>query len=149
MKVLIVCTGNTCRSPMAEGILKYLAKKNNIDIQVKSAGISAFDGDNISKNAILALRNIDLDISDYKSTLAHEELVNEADLILTMGKSHKEILINRFPSSKEKTFLLNEYSFEIHKDIEDPFGGNLREYERARDEIYKALEEIVRKIVNK
>lgn len=146
MKVLIVCTGNTCRSPMAEGILKSLAKKNNLEIQVKSAGISAFDGDRVANNAIKALEKIGIDISDYKSTLVHQELLDEADLILTMGKNHKEVLISRFPEFKEKIFLLNEYSFGMDKEIQDPFGGSLKTYEKARDEIYRALEEIIKKL---
>lgn len=146
MKILIVCTGNTCRSPMAEGIFKDLADKNNLEIKVSSAGTQAFDGDNASDNAIIALKKINIDISKHKSKLIHKGLLDEADLILTMSSSHKKAIINKFPEAREKTYLLNEYAFGRVKDIEDPFGGSLQYYEKARDEIYKAIEKIVRKV---
>ncbi len=147
MKILIVCTGNTCRSPMAEGIFKDLAKKNNVDIEVKSSGTAAYDGDSASDNAVYALEKLNIDISNHKSKLIHKEIVDEADLILTMSSSHKRALINKFPGAKDKTYLLNEYAFGIIKDIEDPFGGSLLYYEKARDEIYRAAEKIIQLIV--
>lgn len=143
MKVLIVCTGNTCRSPMAEGILRDLALKNDMDLEVKSAGTYAYDGDSASDNAITAMRDINIDISNHKSRLIHKELIDEADLILTMSSSHKKAIVSKFPEARDKTYLLNDYAFGEIKDIEDPFGGSLSYYEKARDEIYRALEKIV------
>ena len=145
MKVLIICTGNTCRSPMAEGIFKSLIKKNNLELEVSSAGIYAFDGDNAAQNAIKALEKMGVDISNHKSTLVHHDLIDKADLILTMTNSHKESIIKKFPESKSKVFLLNEYAYDNIKDVGDPYGGSLRDYEMARDEIYKAVEEIIKK----
>lgn len=149
MKILIVCTGNTCRSPMAEGIFKYMAKNHNLNLEISSAGIAALDGDRVSMGAVKAMENIGIDISTHKSSLVNIALVEEAEVILTMSNSHKDILSSRFPSIKNKIYLLNDYSFGKNKDIEDPFGGSLSGYEVARDEIYEAVEEIVEKIVNK
>lgn len=146
MKVLIVCTGNTCRSPMAEGIFKSLIKKANLDIQVQSTGTFAFDGDRVSNHAVKALENLEMDISNHKSKLIHKELINDMDLILTMSSSHKETINRKFPNAKEKTFLLNEYAFGDLKDVMDPYGGSLSDYEAVRDEIYRAAVEIVKKI---
>lgn len=146
MKILIVCTGNTCRSPMAEGIFKSLAKEKNLDIQVESAGTFAFDGDKASPNAVKALKSINIDISNHKSSLIHNNLIEEVDLILTMASSHKELIARKFPQSIGKVFLLNEYAFNELKDIMDPYGGDLKGYELVRDEIYKAVEEIVVKL---
>lgn len=149
LKVLIACTGNTCRSPMGEGILKHLSKKYNMEIEVKSAGIAALDGDGANKNAILALDNIGIDIQNHISNQLNGVMIEESDIILTMTKSHKDSIISRFPNSVKKVYSLNNYAFGIEKDIEDPYGGSLRDYEKARDEIYNALEKIVKNIVNK
>lgn len=146
MKILIVCTGNTCRSPMAEGIFKFLLKDKKLDIQVESAGTFALDGDNASGHAVKALESLNIDISNHKSRLIHNSLIEEMDLILTMGSSHKDLVLRKFPQAKDKVFLLNEYAFGEKKDIIDPYGGDLKTYQVVRDEIYKAVEEIVDKL---
>ncbi len=139
MKVLFICTGNTCRSPMAEGLLKDISKKNKLNLEVESAGVFAMDEDNISKNAASALKKLNIDISNHKSQNVSQELVDSSDLILTMSKSHKETLLLNYPHIGNKVFLLNEYAFNIDKDIKDPFGRDLYTYELTRDEILKAL----------
>ena len=145
MKVLVICTGNTCRSPMAEGIFKSLIKENSLDFEISSAGTDAYDGDSVTNHAEMALKKMGIDISNHKSKLVHRDLIERVDLVLTMTKSHKETIIKKFPEAKNKVFLLNEYAFEEFKDVVDPFGGTIIDYEKARDEIYTAAEEIVRK----
>ncbi len=127
---------------MAEGLLKDMAEKNNLEIEVKSAGIFAYDGDLASENALLALEEMGIDISNHRSQSVTKGLVDQADLILTMSKSHKENLILNYPHIKEKVFLLNEYAFDEDRDIADPFGKRLNDYKIARDEILKALNNI-------
>lgn len=144
MEILFVCTGNTCRSPMAEAILKYLSKKNNLDLNAKSAGIFARENGPIAINSIEVMRDFDIDISNYTSNSIDNLDFNDIDIILTMGKSHKEILIDRYPYLRKKIFLLNDYAFGIEEDIRDPFGGDLREYKSVLDEIYKAILAIIR-----
>lgn len=131
---------------MGEGILKHLSNKYNLDLEVESAGIAAYDGDGPSNNAILAMDKLKIDISDYISSQLHLDLVENADVILAMTKYHKDSIIKRFPNSLNKIYLLNEYAFGTKEDIEDPYGGNLGHYEKARDEIYIALEKIVEKL---
>jgi|SRR5699024_181041 len=129
---------------MAEGIMKDLVK--DMDVKVKSAGIFALDGGPVADNSIRSLRDMDIDISEYRSNSINEDLIIESDIILTMSKGHKDNLVLRFPDINNKVFLLNEYAFNIDKDIADPFGGSKSDYDRARDEIYKAISEIIRKL---
>lgn len=142
MKILFVCTGNTCRSPMAEGILRSIAENKGLNIEVKSAGISVFDGDNASINSIEAMKKIGIDISDHEASQLHIGLIEDADLILTMGDSHKCFIISNFPASAGKVYTLMEYAYNKGKDVSDPFGGSLKLYENIRDEIYQAIIQI-------
>lgn len=142
MKILFICTGNTCRSPMAEGLLKDLSNKKNLGLQIKSAGVFAMDKDSAANNAVEALNKINIDISDHKSQSVSKELVDEADLILTMSRSHRETLLLNFPDVKDKVYLLNQYALKEDRDIQDPFGRDLYNYELTRDEILKALNNI-------
>ncbi|MEW8972583.1 MAG: low molecular weight protein arginine phosphatase [Tissierellaceae bacterium] len=143
MNILFICTGNTCRSPMAEGILRELAKKKGLDIKVKSAGLVATEDGDISRDAISTLKDIGIDISDIRSKSVNEDLIKEADLILTMSQRHKGNLTLKYPYIREKIFLLNEYAFDMNKDVVDPFGMGRKYYEETRNEIYRAIEEIL------
>lgn len=133
---------------MAEGILRDLAEKNNLHIQVQSAGTHAAINAPAATFAIEAMKDIGIDISSHKSNQVNSELLEETDLVLTMSKSHKKQLLHQYPSIKDKLFLLNDYAFGRPRDIEDPFGAPLRYYEKARDEIREAIEEIVRQITS-
>lgn len=143
MKVLFVCTGNTCRSPMAEGILRQMAKDKGLDIEVGSAGIAVYDGDLAAKNSIDAMKEINIDISQHRSAQLHRAMIEEYDLILTMSSGHKHGILSNFPRSGDKVFTLLEYAYGTNKDVADPYGGSLGIYLETRDEIYGAIEEIV------
>lgn len=127
---------------MAEGILKSIAKEKGLDIDVKSVGISAWDGSPVSKNSIEAMKKIGIDISEYRSTQIHRDLVEEFDLILTLSLGHREFILSKFPTSKNKVFTLLEYAYGVEKDVVDPYGGNLLCYEETRDEIHRAIMEM-------
>lgn len=142
MRFLFVCTGNTCRSPMAEGILKDIAKKKNLDIQVSSAGIFAHNGEPISSKAIEAMKQIGIDISDYRSKSLNEKQLRDADIILTMGHSHKHFIEDKYRGYGGKVFTLLEYVYGFKNDISDPYGGDLNIYKEIRDEIYQAIREM-------
>jgi len=107
-RILFVCTGNTCRSPLAKGLLKWLAEKEALDLDIRSSGVAAIDGMPISHHtkAILADRGIQ---ADETSTAMTRELAEWADLILTMTMSHKRAVVQRFPSTIDKVFTLKEY----------------------------------------
>lgn len=108
MRILFLCTGNTCRSPMAEGLLRKLALERGLSIEVRSAGVSTVEGMPISHHAEAVLR--DHQIEDrITSTPISRELANWADLILTLTHSHKRQLIQFVPEAASKTYTLKEY----------------------------------------
>lgn len=108
LRILFVCTGNTCRSPMAEGLLRKLAKERGIDLAVQSAGVSAIPGSSISRHAAAILQ--DEGIRDaFESSQITEQLVAWADLVLTLTGGHKRHLLQFFPEAVTKTYTLKEY----------------------------------------
>ncbi len=142
-KVLFVCTGNTCRSPMAEALLKHL--KTSEQIEVKSAGVFAMDGNNASPNAIEALREKGIACEHQSSSLS-PDLVEWATIILTMTNSHKQSVIDYYPDAGRKTFTLAEYVGEKgmgNKDITDPFGGSLSTYKQTLKDLEKYISKLI------
>lgn len=108
LHILFVCTGNTCRSPLAEGMLRMMAQREQVDLEVRSAGVSAVDGAPISRNSGTILQELGFQGIMRSSTLA-EENMNWADVILTMTVNHKRTVIQRHPGAVDKVFTLKEY----------------------------------------
>lgn len=143
MNVLFICTGNTCRSPMAAALLEKMAKEEGWDIDINSAGILAQDGQEASRGAIDALKLEGIDIEDsYQARMVSVDLLKQADLILTMGASHRDALIAGFDFIEDKIYTLKKYAYNIEGDIKDPFASSLTTYIRTKEEIKKALKKI-------
>lgn len=135
MNILFVCTGNTCRSAMAAAIMNKIALDNDLDVRIDSAGIFAEEGLKASENAVLALNEIGIDLSEHRTKGISEELINSSDLILTMTEGHKRLLKTTAP---KEIFTLLEYAGGSG-DVFDPYGGDLEEYRETAKEIYDAL----------
>jgi protein-tyrosine-phosphatase len=134
--VLFVCTGNICRSPMAVGLFKRLIRpeKNRTEWRIESTGTWAVEGMPPSQNGQIALQAMGLDISGHRSQPLTGELLEEFDLILTMEAGHKEAIQVEFPQVAGRVYMLSEVVGE-RRDIADPIGGPLEEYEETAREL--------------
>jgi len=139
--VLFVCTGNICRSPMAEGLFRH-ATRGRTDCRVLSAGVGALEGQPPSSHAVRALKELGVDIAPLRSRMLTSELVDGADYIFGMTHSHVDSINLLFPQAAEKTFLLREFDEtldEYEKDISDPIGGSYETYAYCRDQIEQGI----------
>jgi glycine hydroxymethyltransferase len=144
--ILFICTGNICRSPMAEGIFRHVMKGRR-DIQVMSAGIGAMEGQAPSPYAVQAVKELGIDISKQRSRQLTAELVQEADYIFGMTHSHVDTVLLLYPHAAEKTFLLREFDDTLdifEKDISDPIGGSYDVYLNTRDQIEQGIASLMR-----
>ncbi|WP_438447504.1 low molecular weight protein arginine phosphatase [Gorillibacterium sp. sgz5001074] len=109
-RILFVCTGNTCRSPMAEGLCRSMAEREGLEVEVRSAGVSAVDGAAVSRHTGDILREKGASGGVTSSSSLKPETVRWADLILTMTMSHKRMLLERHPEAVDKVHTLLEYA---------------------------------------
>lgn len=138
MKILIICTGNTCRSPMAEGIVNDMIQKRGLeDVKVSSMGLGAYDGESPTANAIEAMKEIGIDISKKKSQRVMLQDLTEADLFYVMTQSHKNILADTLPEIEDQITVL---------DIPDPYGRDIGVYRDCRDAMIRFFEKEFAKI---
>jgi protein-tyrosine-phosphatase len=158
--ILLVCTGNTCRSAMAEGIFKKMLKEraeDNTRLNIISAGIFALSGISPTSEAISVMFEQGIDISQHHAQELQEELIKKADIILVMTNEHKEYIHKEFPFAQNKTFLLKKFTLnnksesnqnnEKNYEIIDPIGRKIEFYRIVARELKKNLEKILDKIL--
>ena len=132
--ILFICTGNTCRSPMAEYICRKIFSGSGMECF--SAGLYAFDGEAMSINSLAALAEEGIDGSAFRSRSVTKDLVEKSSLVITMTASHKAELLMRYPEAAGKTHTLLENS---GGDLPDPFGQDLSIYRKTLQIIKDAL----------
>ena len=146
-KLLFVCTGNTCRSPMAEVIFNALAKEKGLDWRAESAGAAAVGDRPASQNAIQAVAEIGLDLSMHKTRFLPAVDLNEYDLFVGLGEEHASILRSiGIPASLVRVLYRApnvDDPYDLRMDIVDPYGGDLYDYRKCRDDIVGAVKVLI------
>jgi protein-tyrosine phosphatase len=145
-KLLFVCSGNTCRSPLAEGIARKILREGLPEkIDISSAGSTAVDGVPASPLAVEVAGKHSIDLSKHRARLLNRRLVKSADLIIAMGSKHRDTVGVIEPTALGYTYLLTDFCEGEFEDIPDPIGLSVEEYEKT----YRILENCIRGLAEK
>jgi len=139
--VLMVCTANQCRSPMAAALLKQLVQSTEVDPdrwKIDSAGTWGLDGVPATRDAIQAIAAQEIDLSNHRSKIITQTMLAEFNLVLTMEAGQKEALQIEFPNFQDKIFMLSEMSAE-NITIQDPTGKSLQAHHETIQEISRLI----------
>jgi protein-tyrosine-phosphatase len=142
MNLLFVCSGNTCRSPMAEALARKIADRRGIkDLNVSSAGTNAWDNVPATDEALLVGMERDVDLTGHRARMLTPEIVSEADLIFVMTPAHLEQV--KQMGGRGKVHVIDEYSSgAANEGIADPYGGDLEAYRQTADTLEHELEKL-------
>ncbi len=158
-KILLVCSGNTCRSSMAEGLARHLLEQKGLldSVTVLSAGTAAWAGQPATPEAVTALSEEGIDLSNHRAQALTPELIKEADLVLTMTGHHRQQVLRLVPAAAGKVHLLKKYAESFAGDLEtaesdwayeipDPFGQPLEVYRQVAQELKNNLAIIINRL---
>jgi len=148
--IVTVCTANICRSPMGAALLQHAlaAQPEPLrSLRVISAGVAARGGEPVSMNSVLALKKVGIDVSQHRSQSLTQKMLDEALAVLCMTESHRALIMVQADPVPKNVFLFREFVPNV-PDIEigDPYGGPLKVYEAARDEMVESIPSLVQQI---
>jgi protein-tyrosine-phosphatase len=145
--IVVVCTANICRSPMAAALLQHAlgAQTDPLrSVKVISAGVAARSGEPVSENSVLALKKVGIDVSHHRAQPLTQHMLNEALAVICMTESHRAMIEVQAEPVPKNIFLFREFvPGLLDKEIGDPYGGPLRIYEAVRDEMVEAIPPLV------
>jgi len=145
-RVLFVCTGNTCRSPMAVGLLRRMAP--HLDLDIRSAGTSTSTGSPASPLAIEVMDEVGIDISNHRSAALNGYMLDEADVVVCMAERHRRHIVDWFKSMDDKVYLLREFdpvrTDADYPDVPDPIGHDIDEYRRVLTMLERSMREVIK-----
>ncbi len=134
LSILFICTGNTCRSPMAKAIADKMIAERGLNIRTESAGLTAFDGDLPARNAVSTMANRGIDIDNHRARPFTVGMGKSADYIFVMTQRQLDGLLTVYPQLTKKSSTLST------EDIEDPYGQNMFAYVTVADQLEQAIE---------
>ena len=144
--VLVICTGNTCRSPMAEGLFRKAVEKRG-DFEVRSAGVAAYPGDTPNPETVKLLGSRGISLDGFRSQPVSQELIEQATHVFAMTSGHLEALENLFPDYTDKFYLACEFvdlpGRGVASDVPDPIGMGRKAYEETAKTLDLAIPTLV------
>ena len=149
MNIMFICTGNICRSAMAEGYMKKKVNEENLDINVCSSGIYGEEGMGASYLAKEAMDDYGVNLNSHIARVTSKTNIKDMDLILCATSGHKRILLQMYPELSNKIYTMKEYAYGedvLDKDISDPWGYDITVYRRCATELTDAIDKIIEKI---
>lgn len=144
--IVFVCTGNTCRSPMAEVMLQAMLDEHDLPIRVESAGTHAEEGAHAAQSAQDVMEEEGLDLRGHRARPVRDDLVAAADLVLTMTRAHRDMVVGAYPEAADKTFTLKGFVGE-DGDVADPVGFGLETYRATAGQLDRTLRAVVAKLM--
>ncbi len=150
--ILFVCSGNTCRSPMAKALMDKIINEHNKTpklIKTLSCGTNAINGNLPSAEAVKTMHQYDIDLTKHRAIALNKKLIKKADLVLTMEAKHKDMVLSLDPTANNKTYLITEYIQQGKNGISDPLGKGLTAYHKTAQKLKHILEKVYQKITQK
>lgn len=138
--IVFLCTGNTCRSPMAEGFFRALGGEEKTGLQAASAGIFTADGLPASEHAVTAAAELGADLTAHRSRMLTREIVESAKYLVCMTGAQYDRVLECFPQAEDKLFTL------AGEDVSDPFGGNLETYRKCAAQLRDGVANIIKRL---
>ena len=143
--ILFVCTGNTCRSPLAEGFLKKLLERNSLcEMEIGSAGLTALPGSPASFHSVRVALENSVSLEEHQARLVTPELIDNAGLIVVMEPGHQKQLLDLYPKVSDKIYLLRHFARygSQERGIHDPYGHNLEAYRFCFEDIKECVQSL-------